>query len=371
MSFGMKFGKQALMAGLVSVISIAGAQRADADEIRYATLVSNGHTGVQDAVLPFFEQVSKATNGELTGRVFPSGQLLNARGTLKGINEGVADAGLVIPHYAASQLPHVLALADMIMIGEDPLAVAAALNETILFDCETCLKEYEAQNTFPLVSYSTTSYVLQCNKPLNSKEDLKGLRVRSTGMFSSRLSALGALPTNLASSESAQALQRGQVDCVLGPMSWLKAYGLQGSVSHIIDVPLGMVRGLGLFVINKNKWTEMPKAQRQAMLDAAPGMLAGVMFGQPREDREQVIWAKENNVDISEGSDELRASLTVSDKDDDILAERAEKLGVKNIDELVATFKKNLEKWQGIVAKTGDDKAAYIDAVKREIYSRL
>ena len=366
-----KFMK-AMAAGLVVAGSLtAGASAVSAETIRYSTLVSAQHTGVQDSMKPFFDTLEEKSDGELKGRIFPSGQLLSARETLKGIADGAADAGLVIPQYFGSEIPSVHILGDMLNLGDDPLAVAGALNETLLLDCEQCLEEYAASNAYPLTSYASTEYILQCNRPVASLEDLSGLRVRAAGIMASYMQVSGANAISLTSSEQAEALERNQIDCTTAPMAWHKAYGMRGSVSHVTDLSIGISRGFGLFVVNKDTWERLGEENRKLIIDAAPEMVAGMMFGQINADLAERKWATENGVEILEPDDELRAAITKIPGGKEILQERAAKVGVTNLDELLETFGKNYEKWQGILSSEGRSREAFVEALRREVYSKL
>lgn len=355
----------------VSGSLLAGASAVSAETIRYSTLVSSQHTGVKDAMEPFFKTLEEASDGDLKGRIFPSGQLLSARETLKGIADGAADAGLVIPQYFASELSSVQVLGDMLNLGDDPLAVAGALNQTLLLDCEQCLEDYAASNAYPLTSYASTEYLLQCNRPVASLDDLSGLRVRAAGIMASYVQVLGGNAISLTSSEQAEALERNQVDCTTGPMAWHKAYGLRGSVSHITDLSIGVSRGFGLFVVNKDTWDRLGEDNRKLIIDAAPDMVAGMMFGQINADMAEREWAIENGVEIVSPDDALRDAITNIPGGDEILQERAKKIGVTNLDELRDTFSKNYDMWVKILDREGRDRDAFVEALRRKIFSKL
>jgi len=350
---------------------LAGASAVSAETLRYTTAVSSQHTGVQNSMMPFFDTLEEKTNGELKGRIFPSGQLLSARETLKGIADGAADAGLVIPQYFASELPSVHVLGDMLNLGDDPLAVAGALNQTLLLDCEQCLENYADANAYPLTSYASTEYILQCNRPITSLEDISGLRVRAVGIMASYMQILGGTAISLTSPEQAEALERNQVDCTTGPMAWHKAYGLRGSVSHMTDLSIGVSRGFGLFVVNKDTWERLGEDNRKLIIDAAPEMVAGMMFGQINADLAEREWANKNGVEIVQPDDDLRNAITNIPGTDKILQDRAKELGVTNLDELREIFTKNLDTWVEILDREGHTREAFVEALRREIYSKL
>src|SRR3546814_2387778 len=78
----------------------------------------------------------------------------------------------------------------------------------------------------PLSAVSATPYHLLCTKAVKSLADLKGLKVRAASSSAALVQALGATPVNVAVTEIYEALQRGQVDCTLGPIPHLKNYAL-------------------------------------------------------------------------------------------------------------------------------------------------
>lgn len=355
--------------GVLALLGLAGT--ANARTLTYGTIENPQHVVIKDGIKPFFQRLQKSTGGALTGQVFPSSQLLTGRGALAGIRDGVASSGFVIPAYDPSQLPHITVLSNMVTAGTDPLAIAAALNEVILLKCPDCLADYTAQGALPLVSYNTTNYVLQCDKPIRTLADLQGLKVRSTGAFSDRLKVLGADAVNLSATETAQALERGQVDCVQAPINWLKAYGLQDGVKDITMVRTGSYHGLGAFVINRKLYKDLPADQRQAILKEVPGMLADIMLGQLKQDKELTAWAKGHGIKIIKPAPKFQAALLKTDKDREFLEQRAKAVGVTDSATIAAAFTKSVTKWDAIIDKIGHNRAAYIKALNREIYSKL
>lgn len=361
--------KSAFVGALCASLSFPAV--ASAVELTYASFANPNHPILTDAIEPFFARVSEATGGEVTGRVFPASQLLGAREILGGISDGVVRSGYIMPQFYPSDLPHQLTVANMIAYGEDPLAVAAAVNELVLLDCETCQQDYANFNAITLATFAATGNILMCNQPLPTLESLSGIRVRSTGIYSDRLRDAGAVPLNMVASESAEALERAQVDCVLGPTEWLQSYGLQDSVTHITDVSLGINRGLSVLVASKSTWEELPEEQRQAVLDELPGLAADATLAFVEGDLEARKLAEEQGIEILPGDDALHAAMQPKDSDVEALREHAQKLGVENTDELLEKFLAKLEKWEGIMSEIGKDRDAYAEALDREIYSKL
>src|SRR3546814_16737738 len=116
--------------------------------------------------------------------------------------------------------------------------MTGAVNQTLFVDCEPCLKEYVDHDVLPLASYSLTPYHLMCTAdPVAKPEDFVGKKIRGTGAMGQLVAALGGTPVNITRAEIYEALQRGQADCTLGPLPWLKSYPLWDRVKYVSPEP--------------------------------------------------------------------------------------------------------------------------------------
>src|SRR5439155_949031 len=88
-----------------------------------------------------FKAVEQQSNGSLKFRQFLAGSLLEAKGLLGGVRDGVADVGQVTLTYHPAEFPHAQLVADFALYGGDAMVVAAAVTEFNLFHCPPCLAE--------------------------------------------------------------------------------------------------------------------------------------------------------------------------------------------------------------------------------------
>lgn len=342
-----------------------------AKELRYAAFVGTQHPSLSASLEPMFERISKATDGDLGWTVYPLGQLLGARAILGGIEDGVADGGMVVPHWYPSDIPSVVNFANMAMYGTDPFAIAGAVNEAMLLNCPDCVKEYADSGARILGAYSTTPFVLQCTTPVSSLEDLKGLRVKTTGIMGPRLERLNAIPSNIPSPEMAEGLQRNQLDCVLASMDWYASYGLQGIVTNVTEAPLGTVRGMSLMAFSTETWEDLEPEHKQLLLKEITYGVADMMIAQEELAEKSRSDASASGVEFHQGDDTLVAALAPSEVDKELIADYAANIGVDNYAEQIDAFNAALSKWEGIVAKTGHDREAFAQALWDEVYSKL
>ncbi|MEQ8349629.1 MAG: C4-dicarboxylate TRAP transporter substrate-binding protein [Sneathiellaceae bacterium] len=365
--------KQATKIGLAAGGLAVGllATAAMAKDFTYSSFISPKSTNNTMGVQPFFDRVEKATNGEMKWTLYPAGQILAARATLPGVRDGVADGGFVVAAYHPSELKNTLVLANMINSGTDPLAVAGAVNEAILLGCKDCQGDFQEQNSLYLGGHVTTSYYPMCSQPFDGLEGFKGKKLKATGAFSGILQSLGAVPVNIPTDEMAEAMERGQIDCVLGSLAWLEQYSLKDVTKFVLDAPFGSTRGLGLMTVNQDVWKDLPADQRKAMLDNMGHMIAGAMQGYIDEEANARKNAAALGVTFGKPSAAFMKALEPTPEFRQENFDKAASLGVKDPAAVAETFNSVLPKWEKISAEVGTDYDKFADALQREIYSKV
>jgi TRAP-type C4-dicarboxylate transport system substrate-binding protein len=100
--------------------------------------------------------------------------------------------------------------------------------------------------------------ILHTKKPVNKLEDLKGMKIRCTGMAAKIIAALGATPVAMPMGETYDALSRGVVDGSMAPQEALQGWKWGEVVKYTIE-NFGSSYSTGFFVVmNKNKWNSLP-----------------------------------------------------------------------------------------------------------------
>lgn len=346
-----------------------------ATELRYATFVPPTSKTVTIGVEPTLDAITKDTNGDLTFKVYAGGQLLGGKEMLSGLSSGIADFGFVAPTYFVSQLKVNNVIGDMMAFGSDPVAVAGAMIETILMDCPRCQEEFAKNNLVYIGGYAPTAYRLMCSRPINSTADLKGLRMRGGGTAMSRAAAaLGGVPVNLESSEMYEALQRGQLDCIVGPTVWMKQYSLGDVVKGVVSEPLGVLGGLATFTFNKDAWDNLSKDEQKAIYKRAGKMAADATIIAYMDDENKVDEAaKQKGLPYFAGDDALQKILEQHrEAERAVIVKAATDRGVQKPEEIMAAYEKNLKKWRELSkSKIKGDAQAFAELLWTEVYSKV
>ncbi|MEQ8349628.1 MAG: C4-dicarboxylate TRAP transporter substrate-binding protein [Sneathiellaceae bacterium] len=359
----------AVAAGLAFAAAAAGPAAAeDYDFTSWSGVKSTNHTlGLQ----PYFDELKAKSNGEMNWILYPGGQLMGARETLGGVRDGVADAGFIAVNFHPSELKHNNVLANMVYDGSDPIAVGGAINETIMLDCPSCTEDWVDNNLIYLGGHTTTGYVLMCARPFDGLEGIRGKKVRATGAFSGILTNMDAVPVNIPPSEMAEGLERGQIDCVLGPIAWMEQYGVIDQIKYVLDEPFGTTRALGLFTMNLDTWKGLSPEHRKLMIEGMPGMVARAIGGYLSEDERARANGEKRGIVFAKPDAAFLAKLADTDAMTKDNIATAKSLGVENAQEIAASFRENLPKWQKIAAENGHDIAKFEAALKAEIYDKM
>ncbi|WP_370206285.1 C4-dicarboxylate TRAP transporter substrate-binding protein [Pararhodobacter marinus] len=345
-----------------------------AEEYNYATFVPPQAANNTIALQPAFDAIAEATDGEVEIKIFAGGQLLGGQDMLAGVRDGIADLGFVIPVYAPSDLPNSVVISDMMPYGADPIAVAGASLQTLLQDCPQCLEEFADSNLVFLGGHVPTPYRLLCRDNVSSLADLAGLRMRGgSGAMSRIAQALGGTPVNMGAGDMYEALERGQLDCVVGPIAWLRQYSLGEVIGSVVGEPLGVLGGLGLVTWNRDAWEGLSDEQRQAVLREMPGIVARATIDGYIADDADVRAEYEGSVSFNDSVPEIREALDRINAEGlpDIIT-AAQDRGATDAEAIAEAYQRNLAHWQEIAQeRVQGDTEALAQVLWDEIYSQV
>ena len=360
-----------------SVLTLAVAAigtAAQATDLIYGSYLSPEHGNNKFGMERFMEEAKTVSEGSLSFQFIPGGALVGAKTTLEGIRDGIVDGGIVVSLYHASDLPYNSVITNLTAFGGDAAVVAGATNETTLLNCPQCMEEWANWNVKHLGAYSTSMYKLLCAKEVTSIEDIKGWRIRAAGATGRWINHLGATPVNIPATDTYEALQRGQVECTVGSLSWLKTFSLGDVANSVYDLPSGAYFGGSIANINTNRWDSLSDIEKKAIIAAAPKAVSGATgMGYIGDDVEYAeTGAAADGITINTPSEEEMAMVDEYRKTEaDLIIKMAQDAGIEGAEEIVNAFLANLEKWEGIIAEIGHDPAKYEEALQREIYSKL
>ncbi len=360
-------------AGIIAGTALCVATSASATDLVYGSWVSPKHSIMTSGAVPYIADIKKQTNGAINWKLVAGGQLVDAKGTAAGLKDSLIDGGFLVPPYAASYVPSINLVFTTQVFGDDAVGATGAQIEYMMLKCPSCLEEAKKNNLVNLSGYSTTPFVLMCRIPIKSSAELKGKKVRAIGGAVKLMQLAGATPVVMSPADATQALQRGGIDCVNGPVSWLRSYGYQDVAKHVVDFPLGMAGPALHIVINRKKFLEMTPEQRKIhVMAAAASTASATIDGYILNDRKIIADAKKRGVSFVKGDKgfEQIVAKRLADQDQET-QKQAEKFNLKNGAQLIKDFNQLLEKWRKLSKGIGLDKAKFTEALTREVYGKV
>lgn len=226
-----------------------------------------GHYLVKYLLQPWMDEVTKRTNGAITFDYYPAQQLGKAGDLLALTQTGVVDIGYVGPTYVSDKMP---------------LSEVAQLPGMFLNSCQGTMaywkvartgalktQEFDANKVHILLTIVLPPYhILTTNREIKTKDDIQGLKLRSTGGAMDLMSrALGAVPVRLAAPDAYEAISRGTIDGLIFPLESVISYGMDKQVKFATE-GVGFGSFIVTYVISDRLWKQLPPDVQKAM-DAA------------------------------------------------------------------------------------------------------
>ncbi len=207
------------------------------------------------------KEVEKRTGGRVVITTYPGGSLTKAPQCYEGVVNGISDLGMSCFAYTRGRFPLLEGL-DLPLGYPDGLSASRIATEMV--------RKYapkEVDDVKVLYVHAHGPGILASRKPVRSLEDMRGLKVRATGLSAKIVELLGGTPVAMSQPETYESLQKGVVEATLCPIETLKGWK-QGEVIESVTDSSGIGYTTAMFVImNKSKWESLP-ADLQQMISA-------------------------------------------------------------------------------------------------------
>ena len=301
-------------------------------------------------------------------KLVPGSQLFDSRTALASIGGGISDAGEVISSYSRSDLKHAVILNDLMYLGRNEMVVNAAATETLLLDCPNCMMDFARSNTLFLSGAAAGSYGMLCKSEVTSVAQMKGKKFRAVSASRRWVRALGGIPVSLSINDMVEGLSRGLVDCIVGPVAWLKSFPIADDVKYIYAYNVGAF-SFATMIINRDIWDDLSSDQKKALWAAQPGVSARTVVRLYVADAIRArMLAKEKGIPITTAGQDIEDFWQEFRKDEaSTVNEVAGGLGAQNPKEISDNFVKNIEKWEKIITASGLANLLDLEEIDEEI----
>jgi TRAP-type C4-dicarboxylate transport system substrate-binding protein len=203
--------------------------------LRYTAHIPNSHGLYTRVFLPWEEMVTERTRGRIRWEHYVDALLHGALDGFKAIEAGVTDYthGYATYQPGSFHLTHGLQLP---FLFPNP-GVASLVSEELY---PTYWKnEYERMGAYLAHCDATTAYDIIAKVPVRTPEDIRGMKVRSTGgLMAEIIREVGAIPVVIAAAETYTAFQRGIIDAVALGGPDMAAYRLYETGRYYLQIGL-------------------------------------------------------------------------------------------------------------------------------------
>lgn len=313
---------------------------AKAIELSYSIFFPPSHIQCKTAI-NWAREIEKQTNGKVKITVYPAGSLTNAPQVYEGVVNGISDIGMSCLAYTRGRFP--------LLEGLDlPLGYPNGLVATkIATEMVKKYKPTEVADTQVLYIHGHGPGILATKKPIRKLDDIKGLKVRATGLSAKIVQTLGGTPVAMSQPETYEALQKGVVEATFCPIETLKGWKQGEVIDYITDSSVIGYTTAMFVVMNKKKWDSLPVDIQKIFSEVSSQWIIKHGKAWEQADEEGLQFVKELNREIIPLSqdEQQKWKYTVQSILDEYIAKTKEKnlpgeAFVQDIQKLIIKYSK-------------------------------
>lgn len=199
------------------------------------------------------DEVEKRTNGRVKITMFPGGSLIPSPQAYDGVVKGIADIAMSFQGFTRGRFP-LTEVIDLPLAYKSGTSATKIVNE--LYE-KFQPKEYNETKIMYLHAHGPGLFHTR-NKMVNKLEDMKGLKIRTSGSLAPIAAALGAAPVALPMGDTYDAIARGVADGTVAPYEGMEQWKLGEVCKYTIECYSTAYSASGFVVMNKNKWASLP-----------------------------------------------------------------------------------------------------------------
>ncbi|MBF9042266.1 hypothetical protein HKCCE4037_02930 [Rhodobacterales bacterium HKCCE4037] len=258
----MKHLKTTTILGL-ALAALASPLAAQEFTLTYSSPYTETHPyGAADA--EWIARIEEQTDGRVAITPFWGGALISSREGVDELAAGVADMSYIAPIYARSGYDMNRLTPGMFFGYTDPERVLE-----VYMDLVEQFPEFDDElEGVHVLGYNvgTPMHLLLREGPVNTLEDLQGLRIRAAVDFIAPLAAFGAEGVTMPMTETYPSLERGVVDGVVAPYEALRSLSFAEVINYYSELP----HSRGAYpsrAMNQGVWDSLPEDIRQVFED--------------------------------------------------------------------------------------------------------
>jgi len=248
-----------LLAAGTLLLTFGGLEaRAETTQLTYSIFFPPTH-GQAKAGEAWAREIEKRTNGQVKINVLAGGALTPADQCFDGALKGISDIGMSCFAYTRGRFP-LMEVLDLPMGYPNGRVATRVANEFFRKFMPKELAEVKL-----LYIHAHGPGLLHTKQPVTTLEQLKGMKIRSTGLSAKVTEALGAVPVAMPQGQTYESLQKGVVEGTFAPIETLKGWKQGEVIKSTTDCSdIGYTTAM-FVVMNLKKWNSLPADVRKVM----------------------------------------------------------------------------------------------------------
>ncbi len=303
-----------LAAGLSLGLGATAAMAQDVT-LRMSTWLPPQHHLVADTLPTWFAAIEEASGGTLRIKIDPA-PIAKPPGQYDVVRDGAADLSYHVMAYTPGPFEIVRGVELPFLSPNAEIGSQAAFDwydRNIGFD-----KEFDDVKVITLMVHGPGA--VHTKKPINSLEDLAGVKLRVGGGGVRMSEALGATPVAMPAPAAYEAIQKGVADGALFPFESIKGFRLGELLDYHLEIPGGLYTTPFAIVMNRAKFDSLSAEHQKVLTDV--GGIAGA----------KILGAGWDRADVAGRAAALEQGGTVNQLSDAELARWKETIEFMNAD---------------------------------------
>lgn len=220
-------------------------------ELSYSIFFPDVHIQCQTAKA-WASEIEKRTEGRVRIKIHPGGTLTSAPQCYDGVVNGISDIGMSCFAYTRGRFSLLEGLDLPVGYPDGTTATKIATELAMKY------KPAEINDVHLLLIHAHGPGILASKKAVRTLDDMKGLKVRATGLSTKIVEALGGNPVAMAQGDTYEALQKGVVEATLCPIETLKGWKQGEAISFVTDSShIGYTTAM-FVAMNRKAWDKLP-----------------------------------------------------------------------------------------------------------------
>lgn len=280
--------------------------------LNFSSWLPAGHPIVADMMLPWMENVKKATDGRVEITLLAKG-LGHPKAYFEIVKSGMADAGYTCNAYSPGRFTLSEGV-ELPFLGNSAEANSVAYWRTYKKYFEKA-DEYKGVQVLGLMTHGP-GQIHNAKKIIQSVADLKGLKFRVPGGVAAKVAkSLGIVGIQKPASQAYELLSRGVADGVVLPLESIKSFKIIKVVPYTTLVPDGLYNVSFYLIMNRDTFKGFSEADQKAVM-AVSGEAFAKLAGKAWDEADKVGMAamKANGNTIETATPEFIAEIRAATK---------------------------------------------------------